>query len=208
MMKRKTPLKLGVLVSGSGTNLQAIIDACETGSIDADVRLVISDTPGVKALERAKHHNIQAECIERKRFSSKKEYESAILDKLKAQDVQLVCLAGYMRIVGPTLLESYRDHMVNIHPALLPSFPGLEGQRQALDYGVKLAGCTVHFVDQLTDHGPIIVQAAVEVKEDDTLEALKERILKQEHRIYPLAIQLIAEGRIEIEGRKVRIRGI
>lgn len=205
MPKRGSPLKLGVLVSGSGTNLQSIIDNCEAKKIDAQVSVVISDTPGVKALERAKNHNIPAKCIERKSFGSKKEYEQAILDTLNECGVELVCLAGYMRIVGSTLLEQYSGRMINIHPALLPSFPGLEGQKQAWEYGVKVSGCTVHFIDDLTDHGPIILQKAVELKEDDTVESLKERILKEEHKIYPEAIQLIAEDRIRIEGRRVRI---
>jgi phosphoribosylglycinamide formyltransferase-1 len=205
MSKRETPLKLGVLVSGSGTNLQSIIDNCKSGEINAQVSVVVSDTPGVKALERAQNHNIQAKCIERKSFGSKKEYEGAILDALNEAGVELVCLAGYMRIVGPTLLGAFNGRMINIHPALLPSFPGLEGQKQAWDYGVKIAGCTVHFVDELADHGPIIIQAAVDVKEDDTVETLKGRILKEEHRIYPQAIQLIAEDRIRVEGRRVYI---
>ena len=205
MPEEKTKLSLGVLVSGSGTNLQAIIDACEAGAIDAKVRVVISDTPHVKALERAQNHNIPTSCIERKTFGSKNEYESAILQELESQGVELVCLAGYMRIVGHILLESYRDRMINIHPALLPSFPGLEGQRQAWEHGVKITGCTVHFVDELADHGPTIVQATVEVEESDTIETLKGRILKEEHRIYPYAIQLIAKDRVRIEGRRVHI---
>jgi len=200
-------LTIGVLASGSGTNLQAIIDATETGRIDADVRVVISDVPEARALTRAREHGIPAIAIERKQSVSKSEFENRIVDAMKEHGVKLVCLAGYMRIVGKTMLSSFPNRIINIHPTLLPSFPGLEGQRQAFDYGAKVAGCTVHFVDELTDHGPIIKQAAVEVREDDTAETLQKRILAEEHRIYPEAIQLYAKGRLTVEGRRVRIAG-
>jgi phosphoribosylglycinamide formyltransferase-1 len=205
MSANTNKLKLGVLVSGSGTNLQAIVDACEAGEIAAAVAAVISDNPGVKALRRADDHNIPAFCFERKQFDSKKDYETAVLSALEKYGVDLVCLAGYMRIVGPTLLDRYRGRMINIHPALLPSFPGLEAQRQAWEYGVKVAGCTVHFVDELADHGPIIAQTAVEVTEGDTVETLQARILEQEHKLYPHAIGLIADKKVRIEGRRVEI---
>ena len=198
-------LALGVLASGNGSNLQAIIDACEAKHIRAQIAVVISDVATAKALERARNHHIPAVGIERSAFSTKKEFESAILDALTKHNVDLVCLAGYMKIVGVTLLDAYRGRMINIHPALLPAFPGLDAQEQALQYGVKVAGCTVHYVDELTDHGPIIAQAAVEVREDDTAETLGARILKEEHRIYPYAIGLIADGNAKIEGRKVTI---
>lgn len=199
-------LRLGVLVSGGGSNLQAIIDASEAGTIDAAVSCVISDTPGVRATQRAERHRIPAFVIEHKGFPSRQAFEGAIVERLREHRVDLVCLAGFMRIVGPTLLGAYPNRIINIHPALLPSFPGLEGQRQALEYGVKVSGCTVHFVDEQTDHGPIIRQAAVDVAEDDTVETLRNRILKEEHRIYSEAIQMIAEGRVSIEGRRVRVR--
>ena len=203
--ERKIPI--GVLVSGSGTNLQAIIDASESGKIDARVKVVISDVPDAKALDRARSHDIPAITIERKGFDSRDAFESEIATALKSHGTELVCLAGFMRIIGKTLLASFPDRLINIHPALLPSFPGLDGQRQAFDYGVKVSGATVHFVDEKADHGPIILQAAVEVREDDTVDTLKARILEQEHRIYSEAIQLIAEGRVSVEGRRVHIRG-
>lgn len=201
----KKKLAVGVLASGSGTNLQAIIDACEAGRIDARVCIVISDRKDAFALERARRHDIPAVVHLRKGFDSKDAFEDAIAADLTKHGTQLVCLAGFMRIIGRTLLDAFPNRILNIHPALLPSFPGLEAQRQAFDYGVKVAGCTVHFVDEKTDHGPIIRQAAVEVREDDTAEALAARILKEEHRVYPEAIQLFAEGHLAIDGRKVRI---
>lgn len=201
---RKLPL--GVLVSGNGTNLQAIIDAQESGRIDAAVKVVVSDVPGAAALDRARRHGIDAVTVERKHFESRRAFEEAIVSALTARGVELVCLAGFMRIAGPALLAAFPRRIVNIHPALLPSFPGLDGQRQALEYGVKVSGATVHFVDEKTDHGPIIRQEAVAVREDDTVETLRARILEREHRIYPEAIQLIAEGRVSIEGRRVRIK--
>lgn len=198
-------LNLGILASGTGTNLQAIIDAAEADRLDARVGVVISDTPSAFALERARQHGIPAWHIDRSAFADRESFENEIARRLTDHDVDLVCLAGFMRIVGRQLLTAFPSRIVNIHPALLPAFPGLHGQRQAFDYGVKVAGCTVHFIDNRVDHGPIIRQAAVEVREDDTVEALAERILAAEHRIYVEAIQLIAEGRVSIEGRRVRI---
>ncbi len=201
--QRKLPL--GVLASGSGTNLQALIDASREGWTSAEIRAVISDVPEAKALQRAAAAGIPGFTIERCAFPDKAAFEKAILAKLCEHGVELLCLAGFMRLVGPTLLGAFPGRMINIHPALLPAFPGLHAQRQALEYGTKVAGCTVHFVDEKTDHGPIICQAAVEVREGDTEEALAARILAEEHRLYPLAVQLIAEGRVRIEGRRVRI---
>lgn len=206
-MASKPKLKLGVLVSGSGTNLQAIIDACESGRIRASVCVVISDTPDAYAFKRAKKHKIAAEIIERKSFNSEVEFENTIAASLKKHEIELVCLAGFMRIIHAPLLNSFPNRIINIHPALLPSFPGLDAQKQAFDYGVKVSGCTVHFVDDKTDHGPIISQTAVPVNEGDTANDLKERILKEEHRLFPAAIQLIAEGKIRIDGRRVKIMG-
>ncbi|MFA4873965.1 MAG: phosphoribosylglycinamide formyltransferase [bacterium] len=206
-MSESRKLPIGVLVSGSGTNLQSIIDASLQGLIDAQVRVVVSDVAEAYALARARKSGIPAIAIERNNFSSRPEFEEAIVDTLNERGVELVCLAGFMRIIGATLLEAFPDRIINVHPALLPSFPGLHAQKQALDYGVKVAGCTVHFVDSKTDHGPVIAQASVEVREDDTAETLAARILKEEHRIYPEAIQLYAAGRLKIEGGRVRILG-
>jgi phosphoribosylglycinamide formyltransferase-1 len=204
-MTKVSPVKLAVLVSGRGSNLQAIIDAVESGELCAKIEVVISDVPGAFALERAKKHGIDAQAVELKKFKNKDEYENAILEIIKQKKVGLVCLAGYMKIVGPVLLKAYKGKMMNIHPALLPSFPGLHVQKKALDYGVKVSGCTVHFIDEGTDTGPIIVQSAVPVLEHDTEETLSERILEQEHKIYSRAIQLFAEGRLKMEGRRVTI---
>lgn len=199
-------LRLGVLASGRGSNLQAILDACQEGIIPAEVAIVISDKPGAYALERARLAGIPAHCLEPKSFNNKVEYEGAIAELLTSSGVQLVCLAGYMRLVGATLLQGFPGRIMNIHPALLPSFPGLHGQKDALDYGIKLSGCTVHFVDEGIDTGPIILQAAVPVLDDDTEEILANRILEQEHKLYPRAIKLFAQGRLVIEGRRVMVR--
>jgi len=199
-------LKIGVLASGSGTNLQAIIDACINNAIDAEVKIVISDVSTASALERAKKAQVPTAYHKRSSYPTKQAYEQAIIGDLKKHDVELVCLAGYMRLVGKDFLDAFPHRVINIHPALLPSFPGLDAQEQALEYGVKITGCTVHFVDEQTDNGPIILQAAVSIIEDDTVETLRQRILQEEHKIYPQTIQLFAEGRLTIEGRRVRIK--
>lgn len=204
-MTMQNKLKLGVLASGSGTNLQAILESCESGKIAAEVTVVVSDVPAAKALDRAKKFGVATSVHERASYPSKKEYEAAIVADLKRYNVELVCLAGYMRIVGKEFLAAFPNRVINIHPALLPSFPGLDAQKQALEHGVKVSGCTVHFVDEMTDNGPIILQAAVPVLEKDTVEMLQQRILKEEHRIYSEAVQLYAEGRLRIEGRRVKI---
>lgn len=196
-------LRLGVLASGRGSNLQSIMDAAGAGRIKAEVVVVFSDNKDAFALERARKAGIPALRLDPRDFGSKDEYEKAILEILQEHEVQLVCLAGYMRIIGRVLLEAFPNMIVNIHPALLPAFPGLHGQRQAWDYGVKFSGCTVHFVDEGMDTGPIIIQAVVPVYDDDTVDTLADRILEQEHKIYPEAIGLIAEGRLRLEGRKV-----
>ena len=198
-------INIGVLISGRGTNLQAIIDASEKGDLPAKVAIVFSDKADAYGLERAKKHNIATAVFGPKDFSDKNTYELEIVKVMKEHNVDLVCLAGYMRIVGPVLLEHFQGKMINIHPALLPSFPGLHVQKAALDHGVKISGATVHFVDEGCDTGPIIVQAAVPVLEDDTEETLSARILEQEHKIYPQAIKLFAEGQLNIEGRRVKI---
>lgn len=198
-------VRIGVLASGRGSNLQAILDEIDSGKLAAEVALVLSDKADAFALERARNKGIPAFYVDPKEFVTKSDYESILINLLEEHRVDLVCLAGYMRLVGKKLLGAYPNRVMNIHPALLPSFPGLHGQRDALDYGVKFSGCTVHFVDQGIDSGPIILQAAVPVLDDDTEETLSARILEQEHKIYPQAIQLFAEGRLILEGRKIRI---
>jgi len=200
-------LKIGVLASGRGSNFQAIIDSIEIGYIPARIELLVTDNPHAFSLERAKKHGIEALVLRPHNFCSRDEYFREIASELKQREVELVVLAGFMRIVGNPLLEAYPNLVMNIHPALLPSFPGLHGQRQANDYGVKISGCTVHFVDEGMDTGPVIMQAAVPVRDDDTEETLSARILKLEHKILPEAIKIFSEGRIEIHGRKVTIRG-
>jgi phosphoribosylglycinamide formyltransferase-1 len=199
-------LNLGILISGRGSNLQAIIDACEGGKIPAKVAVVISNNPDALGLERAKKHNIPTAVFNPQDFADKNTYELEIVKTLKQHDVGLVCLAGYMRIVGTVLLEHYPSKIINIHPSLLPAFPGLHAQRQALEHGVTVTGCTVHFVDDGCDTGPIIIQSAVPIKEKDTEETLSERILQQEHGIYPLAIEFIAKDKLKIEGRRVVVK--
>jgi phosphoribosylglycinamide formyltransferase 1 len=202
-------LNLGVLASGGGTNLQAIIDACEAGAISARVAVVISDKAGAGALERAARHGIPAVHISVAKTGTEAWVQDnrEIVDSLRAHGVDLVCLAGYMRKVTPEFLAAYEGAVINIHPALLPSFVGHRGQGDAVDYGVKLAGATVHFVDAEFDHGPVIIQAAVPVRDDDTEGTLARRILAQEHRIYSQAIQWYAEGRLRIVGRQVILEG-
>jgi len=196
-------LKIGVLVSGRGSNLQAIMDACDEGKIPAQVVVVISDVGDALALERARSKEIDAIHVNYRDYSDKTDYEKAVAGILKDHHVELVCLAGYMRLVGRVLLDAFPNRIINIHPALLPSFPGLDAQKQAFDHGVRFSGCTVHFIDDGVDTGPIILQAVVPVRQDDTPETLAHRILAEEHRIYPEAIGLFAGGKLKIEGRKV-----
>lgn len=200
-------LRLGVLVSGRGTNLQSIIDHIEAGKIPARIEVVISDKREAYALERAKKHGIEALFIDPKAYPSREEFERAVGDELEKRGVELICLAGFMRILSPYFVNRFKNRIINIHPALLPSFPGLHGQGQAVNHAVKISGCTVHFVDEGVDSGPIIIQAAVPVFDDDDEDTLAARILKCEHKIYPTAIKLIAEGRVKVEGRKVCIKG-
>jgi len=197
---------LGVLVSGGGTNLQSIIDSIEAGRLDAKIQVVISNIPGVRSLERAEKHGIPTVVVNHERAHTREDFDREIVAVLKEHRVDLVIMAGFMRILTPVLLRAFPMKIMNIHPALLPSFQGLHVQQKAFDYGVKFSGCTVHFADEGVDTGPIIIQAVVPVYDDDTAEKLQQRILKEEHRIYPQAIQLYAEGRIEVTGRKVRIK--
>jgi len=208
---RSDKLRIGVLASGRGSNLQAVIDAIEAGSLQAQIALVLSNKKDAFALERARRHGLTEVFLDPKPYTgqpdSREAYDRAILDLLKKHEVELVVLAGYMKIVTAVLIKAYENRMMNIHPSLLPSFPGLDVQKKALDWGVKLAGCTVHFVTEGVDEGPIIIQAAVPVLEGDTAEMLSARILEQEHLIYPRAIQLYAEGKLKVDGRRVVVAG-
>ncbi|MBU1291351.1 phosphoribosylglycinamide formyltransferase [bacterium] len=201
-------VNIGVLASGRGTNLQAIIEAVEEGRIEGEISIVVSDNPDAYALKRGKQYNIDTQYIDFKEFKSREDYDKKVVECLKEKEVELVVLAGYMRILTPHFIKTYKNKIMNIHPALLPSFPGLHAQRQAIGYGVKVSGCTVHFVDEGMDSGPIILQQAVEVKDDDSEESLAERILREEHQIFPQAIQLFSQGRLIIKGRKVFIKEV
>jgi len=203
-MKAKTIL--GILVSGSGSNLQSIIDNIEQGKLDATIGVIISNRADAYALERARRHHIPAVVVEHAAFSSRDDFDLKMIEILRSYSVELVVMAGFMRILTETFLNAFPMQILNIHPALLPSFQGLHGQERAFDYGVKFSGCTVHFADTGVDTGPIIMQAVVPVFDDDTAESLQQRILKEEHRIYPQAIRLYTEGRLEIRGRRVLIR--
>lgn len=204
-------VRIGVLASGRGSNLQAIIDAIEAGKLDARIVLVLSNKKDAAALERARKHGLTDVFLDPKLFASQPDsreaYDRAVLDVLRKHDVELVLLAGYMKIVTPVLVKAYENRMMNIHPSLLPSFPGLDAQKKALEHGVKLSGCTVHFVTDGVDEGPIIIQATVPILEGDTPEALAARILVEEHKIYPKAVQLYAEGRLSVSGRVVHVSG-
>lgn len=197
--------KIGVLVSGRGSNLQAIMDRIADGYLPLEIAVVISDKADAFALERAGKAGIKNVAIPRKGCASKEEFEAKITSELKAAGCELVVLAGFMRILSAGFVNTWEHKIINIHPAILPSFPGLHGQKQALDYGVKVAGCTVHFVDAGTDSGPIILQKVVPVMDDDTEDSLSERILVQEHIAMPEALKLWAENKLEIVGRKVRV---
>ncbi|MBP5285827.1 MAG: phosphoribosylglycinamide formyltransferase [Kiritimatiellae bacterium] len=200
-------LKLGILGSGAGSNMQSIVDAIGNGELDAEIKIVLADVPDAKILERAKNHGIPCRYLDCAPWKTKLEgaAEEKCIGILKESGVDTVVLAGFMRIVKPKLLAAFPNRVVNIHPALLPAFPGVHSWTQALDYGCKVAGVTVHFVDAGTDSGPIIVQKAVEVLEDDTPETLHARIQIQEHAAYPEALRIIAAGNYAIEGRRVKI---
>ncbi len=201
-------LRIGILVSGRGSNLQAIIDNVEKGSLAAEIAVVISDQAEAYSLERARKHGIPAVHVSAKGYKGKREaYDALLVQALQEQNVDLVCLAGFMRIITPTLLAAFPDRIMNIHPSLLPSFPGLHVQKAAIDHGAKFSGCTVHFVDEGMDTGPIIIQAVVPVLDGDTEDSLAERILKQEHVIYSKAIQLYAEGKLTVRNGKVFASG-
>jgi phosphoribosylglycinamide formyltransferase-1 len=203
----EAPLRLGVLASGRGSNLQAILDAASVRGFGAAVVVVVSDQKDSAALERARRGRVPAVFLDPVESSSRDAYDERIVGVLKEHRVDLVVLAGYMRIATAVLVGAFRNRIINIHPSLLPSFPGLRAQKKALEWGVRISGCTVHFVEETVDSGPIILQAAVPVRGDDTEETLAARILAQEHRILPQAIRYFAEGRLELNGRRVSVRG-
>jgi len=206
-MPENPTVKLGVLISGNGSNLQAIIDAILRGELKAEVRLVISNRADAPGLERARRHGIETAVIEHRKFRSREDFDRAVLAALRERAVELVALAGFMRLLSPVMLDAFPGRIMNIHNSLLPSFPGIHGPKDALEYGVKIAGCSVFFVTPGVDVGPVIVQAAVPVLPGDDEQSLAARILQQEHRIFPHANALFQQGRLEIEGRRVVIKG-
>lgn len=203
-------VNLGILASGSGTNLQAILDAVSSERLDATIRVVISNKPGVQALDRAARAGVPIACFPHKEYPSREAFDAAVVERLRESSVEWVVLAGFMRLVTRTLLEAFPNRIINIHPALLPAFPGVDAQEQALAYGVKVTGCTVHLVDEGTDTGPIIAQRAVPVLDDDDVDELRRRILEQEHSLMVEVLQAISEGRLEIvpgePGKRTRVR--
>jgi phosphoribosylglycinamide formyltransferase 1 len=204
-MADSVPVRMAVLVSGNGTNLQAVIDRIEARELNARIACVVSDQQGAYALKRAEQHGIPTIIHEIGAYASRRAYDAALVGILRNHGVQLVLLAGFMRILTDVMVDAFPHAIMNIHPALLPAFPGLHAQRQALEYGVRFTGCTVHFVDIGTDTGPIILQAVVHVLEDDTEETLAARIQQEEHHIYPEAVRLFCTGKISVNGRRVRI---
>jgi len=203
-------IKLAVLVSGSGTNLQAILDAIERGTLDAEVTVVLSNTDAAAALDRARRAGVPTQVIDHRAFATREAFDEAVVRALRARGIEYVVLAGFMRIVTRVLLEAFPNRVVNIHPALLPSFPGVHAQAQALAYGVRVTGCTVHLVDAGTDTGPIVAQSAVVVRDDDTVESLSARVLAEEHALLPAVLQWMAEGRVLVlpgrDGERARVR--
>jgi phosphoribosylglycinamide formyltransferase-1 len=199
---------IAVLVSGSGSNLQAIIDASEKGEIPCRVGIVISNKADAYGLVRAGNHGIPTEVVSHRDFSGREEFDRRLVEIIRRSGAEAVCLAGFMRVLTPVFVRAFPNRILNIHPALLPSFPGTHGPKQALDYGVRFSGCTVHFLDEGVDTGPIIVQAVVPVYDGDTEEKLAARILVQEHRIYPMAIRLFFEGKLKVAGRRVLVEGV
>lgn len=196
--------RLGVLISGRGSNLQSLIDAIRDGRLHASIAVVISNEEGAGGLARARAAGIETRVISHRGWASREDYDRALVRELQARDVGLVCLAGFMRVVGAPLIEAFPNAILNIHPALLPSFPGLDAQGQALSYGVKVSGVTVHFVTRDLDAGPIVLQRAVPVLDDDTRETLAGRILEQEHLAYPEAVEIVLDGGWRLDGRRFR----
>lgn len=198
-------MNIAVFASGRGTNFSAIIRVVKKGKIKASLSLLVCDNPGAGAIGRARRAGIKVALVKREDFSAKEDFEAKIISHLEENKIDLIVLAGFMRLLGPVLVSRYKGRILNIHPALLPAFKGTEGIKDAFAYGVKVSGVTVHFVDEAMDHGPIILQEAVNIEEDDTLESLEKKIHKLEHRVYPQAVKLFVEGRLQIEGRVVRI---
>jgi len=205
-MSERPPVKLGVLISGEGTNLQAMIDAVERGELHADIRVVMANKPTARGLERARRHGIAAQVIEHRKFKAREEFDTALVAALRAHEVELVACAGFMRLLSPVMVRAFPNRIMNIHPALCPAFPGVDAQKAAVEYGVRFSGCTVFFVTEGVDDGPVIVQAVVPVYPEDDEAALAQRIHVEEHRIYPYAIRLFQEGRLEVRGRHVLIK--
>lgn len=205
MSDARRPGRVAILISGRGSNMVALVEAMRAKRIAAEPVLVLSNVIGAAGLERARSLGVPTAVVPNGQFPGREAHEEAVLGELRGVEPDLVCLAGYMRLLSPRFVEAYRHRIMNIHPALLPAFPGLDAQRKALEHGVKVSGCTVHFVDEHCDHGPIVLQSAVPVLEDDTVESLSARILEHEHRIYPEAVSLFFEGRLRVEGRRVRI---
>jgi phosphoribosylglycinamide formyltransferase 1 len=203
---RSGPLRVGVLASGRGSNLQTLLDAAREKDYPARVVVLISDRERAPALERATAAGVEAVFLDPKAYGDRAAYDAALLDRLEASRVELVCLAGFMRILSPAFVGGWEGRLINIHPSLLPAFPGLHAQRQALDHGAKVTGATIHFVDAGVDTGPIIAQASVPVHDDDTEDSLAARILVEEHRLYPEVVRLFAEERLSLVGRRVRVR--
>ncbi len=201
-------LKIGVLASGRGSNLQSIINNVNNDNLDIEIAAVISDNRDAQALVRARKYDIYTSFLSPGEYTDKKEYEQVLIEILEKKEVELIVLAGFMRILSPYFVNHYYQQIINIHPSLLPAFPGLDAQKQAFTYGVKVSGCTVHFVDQGMDTGPIILQKAVPVSVDDTLEDLKKRILKEEHKILPQAIKLYSKNKLTIQGNKVFVEDV
>lgn len=199
------PLQLAVLVSGGGSNLQSIIDKIEQGVLDAEIKLVVSNKADAYGLVRAQRHGLAHLAIDHKQYDTREGFDAAMVAAIQAAGADTIIMAGFMRIITPVFLNAFPGRVINIHPALLPSFPGVRGQADAAAHGVRIAGCTVHFVDEKMDHGPIVIQAAVPALPGDTEDTLGPRILRLEHRIFPQAIQWLAEGRLIIEGRHVRV---
>ncbi len=198
-------VRIAVLVSGSGTNLQAVIDGCDDHSLDAEIALVVTNKAEAGAITRCEKANIPWQFVDHRIYKTREGFDEKLIAMLKAAKVDLVILAGFMRILTESFIDAFPGAIMNIHPALLPSFPGLHAARQALEYGARFSGCTVHFVDKGVDTGPVILQSVVPVLEEDSEETLQARIQEQEHKVYPKAVQLFAEKRLKIEGRKVRI---
>jgi phosphoribosylglycinamide formyltransferase-1 len=205
-MPERGPARVGILISGRGSNMAALIEAMRDGRVPAEPAVVVSNVPGAAGLAKAAAWGIPTVVVDHTEVKPREEHERAVIEVLEGHGVGIVCLAGYMRRLSPVLVGAFRDRILNVHPALLPAFPGLDAQKQALEHGVKVTGCTVHLVDEQVDHGPIVLQATVPVLEHDTVDALSARILEQEHALYPQALALMASGRLSVVGRRVRIR--